>query len=66
MFDAETRALLRAILDEVCSQIDMYQNATRTHVAGHILAAAGREFSTVDDIREAGRAALNTAPTRRR
>ena len=63
MFDAETRELLRAVLDEVCGNIDRYQNATRAHVATEILAAAGQEAATIDHIREAGRAALKTAPT---
>ena len=62
MFDAETRALLRNILDDVCSHVDQYQTATRAHVAAKILAAAGRE-TTFDAIREAGREALKTAPT---
>lgn len=62
MFDADTRALLRTILDEVCGQIDQYQTATRAHVAAQILAAAGRE-GTPENIREAGRHALKSAPT---
>ena len=63
MFDAaETRALLRAILNEVCEQVGEYQTATRAHVAAQILSAAGRE-TTLDNIREAGREALKTAPT---
>jgi hypothetical protein len=62
MFDAETRAMLRAILDEVCGHIGMYQNGTRAHVAARILAAAGRDC-TVEDVREAGRDALKTAPS---
>ncbi|QAU39467.1 hypothetical protein [Bradyrhizobium guangdongense] len=62
MFDADTRALLRSILDEVCGQIDQYQIATRAHVAAQILAAAGRD-ATPDHIREAGIDALKSAPT---
>ena len=62
MFDADTRALLRTILDEVCGQIDPSQTATRTHVAAEILAAAGRE-ATPENIKAAGRDALKSAPT---
>lgn len=62
MFDVETRALLRTILDEVCEHVDQYQTAARAHVAAKILAAAGGE-TTPEIIREAGRAALKSAPT---
>lgn len=62
MFDPDTRELLRTILDEVCLHIDQHQTATRTHVAVQILAAAGGE-STPENIREAGRDALKSAPT---
>ena len=62
MFDADTRALLRTILDEVCGQIDQYQTAPRAHVAAQMLAAAGRE-ATLESIREAGMNALKSAPT---
>jgi hypothetical protein len=61
MFDAETRALLRAILDEVCQHIDQYHNASRPHVASRILAAAGREC-TINEIRNVGRKALQEDP----
>jgi hypothetical protein len=33
MYNAEIRALLWAILDEVCEHVDQYQTATRAHVA---------------------------------
>ena len=62
MFDDKTVTLLRAILDEVCGHADQYQNTTRAHVAVKILAAARRKLCTVDEIREAGREALKTAP----
>ena len=62
MFDDETITLLRAILDEVCGHVDRYQNATRAHVAVKILAAARSKLCTIDEICEAGREALRTAP----
>ncbi|WMT78231.1 hypothetical protein [Bradyrhizobium sp. Ash2021] len=40
MFDAETTALLRAVLEEVCENISVYESGARTHVASKILEAA--------------------------
>jgi hypothetical protein len=62
MSDAEKRALLRVILDEVCSHIDQYHTGTRAHVAAKILAAAGREC-TIEEIRKTGRETLRSDPT---
>jgi len=42
MFDAETTALLRAVLDEVCESVSRYETSARTHVASMILEAASR------------------------
>jgi hypothetical protein len=61
MIDIETRAMLRAILEEVCEHVDQYQNSTRAYVAAQILAAAGRDV-TIESIRMAGREALRKAP----
>jgi len=63
MFASETTALLRSILEEVCHDVDRAHNATRAHVAAGILAAAGRGLITAEDVREAGREALKSAPT---
>jgi hypothetical protein len=43
MFDAETTALLRAVLDEVCENVSKYETGARTHVASKILEAAPAE-----------------------
>lgn len=40
MFDAETTALLRAVLDEVCETVSRYETSTRTHVASKLLESA--------------------------
>jgi len=64
MFNSETTALLRSILEEVCHDVDRTHTATRAHVAAGILAAAGRGLITADDVREAGREALRCAPTK--
>jgi hypothetical protein len=31
MFDAETTALLRAVLEDVCESVSCYETAARTH-----------------------------------
>lgn len=62
MHEPDTQALPRSTLDEVCVHIDQYQTATRVHVAAQILPAAGRE-SSPENIREAGRNGLKSAPT---
>ena len=49
MFDAETRALLRAILNEVCEQVGEYQTATRAHVAAQI--RSGRLLADPQELR---------------
>ncbi|MGY4365392.1 hypothetical protein ACVW1A_001457 [Bradyrhizobium sp. LB1.3] len=51
MFDAETTALLRAVLDEVCETVSRYETGTRTHVASKLL------------LKQVGRRAWNEAPT---
>ena len=63
MFDSETTALLRAVLDEVCIEVSRYENGTRAHVASKLLEAARRGEQTVDELKERGREALKTAPT---
>ena len=40
MSDAETTALLRAVLDEVCENVSRYETGARAHVASKILEAA--------------------------
>ena len=62
MFDAETTALLRSVLDEICEQVGKYENGTRTHVASRLLEAATQGGQTIADLKEAGLAALRTAP----
>lgn len=65
MFSRETTALLRSVLDEVCEQVGRYENGTRTHVASKLLEAATRGEQTVADLKQAGLAALMTAPATR-
>jgi hypothetical protein len=44
MFDAETTALLRAVLNEVCENVSKYENGARAHVASKILEAPTRGY----------------------
>ncbi len=63
MFSPETTAVMRAVLDEVCESVSLYETGVRAHVAYKILEAAGKGQLSADDLKEAGRKALNEAPT---
>jgi hypothetical protein len=63
MFDTETTALLRAILDEIYESISRGEIGTRTHVASKILEAATRGKVSPDGLRQVGRKTLSHAPT---
>jgi hypothetical protein len=62
MFDAETTALLRAVLEDVCESVSCYETAARTHVASMILEAASKGETSVDGLKQIGRSALRGAP----
>jgi hypothetical protein len=62
MFDTETTALLRSVLDEVCANVSSYENGVRAHVASALLEVATRGGRTFEDLKEAGALALQTAP----
>jgi hypothetical protein len=63
MFDADTRAVLRALIEEICNKAGQYENAARSQVTAKILAAAGKEALTLDELREVGEDALKSTPT---
>lgn len=63
MFDAQTTALLRAILDDVCQTVSRSETGMRTHVAAKILEAARQGETTPASLMRVGRKALNDAPT---
>lgn len=63
MFNPETTAVLRAVLNEVCESISPYATGTRAHVAHRILEAAAKGQLSVHELKDAGRKALNDAPT---
>lgn len=62
MFDAETTALLRAVLDEVCENVLRSETGARVHVASKILEAATNGERSVDDLRRVGQKALASVP----
>ena len=51
MLDAETAAMLRLVLDEVCADISPFDTATRTHVASSLLEKTRQAASSLDDLR---------------
>lgn len=59
MFSAETTALLRAVLEEVCEDIPVSETGARTHVASKILEAAAEGQLSSEALKTAGRRALN-------
>jgi hypothetical protein len=63
MFDRETTALLRSVLDEVCEQVNSYENGIRAHVASALLKAATNGGRTLEGLKEVGFTALQSAPT---
>ncbi|TYO67410.1 hypothetical protein FXV83_05365 [Bradyrhizobium hipponense] len=64
MFNAETTALLRAVLDEVCENVSRYETTARTHMAFTILEAAARGETSMDGLKQVGRkAAPGADPT---
>lgn len=63
MFNPETTALLRAVLDEVCESVSRHETGGRVHVVSKILEAATNGQRSVDDPKRAGQSALDKAPT---
>jgi hypothetical protein len=63
MPDAETLALLRAVHDELCASLSPFDASTRTDVASKLLETARNGRSSVDDLKQAGKEALDRCPT---
>ena len=61
--DAQTSALLRAILDELCCDIPPFDASTRTNVASQLLATMQQGQSSIEDLKRAGRVVLRRPPT---
>ncbi len=63
MFDSETTALLRAVLDELCGDLPQFETSARTCVASKILETAMKDGWSLDDLKEAGSKTLHGTPT---
>jgi len=61
MFDAQTTALLHAVIDDVCQTVSRYEIGTRTHVAAKILEAARQSEARADSLMQVGRKAQRRA-----
>lgn len=62
MLDGETAAVLRAVLNEVCGDVPQSDTTRRTSVASGLLQALREGRSSIEELRSAGRAALQTIP----
>jgi hypothetical protein len=63
MFDAQTTALLRAILDEVCGAMSADEAATRAHVASKLFDSATSGGTSVERLKAVARKALSDVPS---
>ncbi len=63
MPDAETAALLRVVLDEVCASISLSDTSTRTNVASKLLETVKQGTPSIDDLRQVGRQVLHQPRT---
>jgi len=62
--DPETARLLRAVLDELCANVPPSDVSTKTKVASKLLEAVSHGRSpSVDNLKAAGKQALNQTPT---
>jgi hypothetical protein len=59
MPDAETAAVLRAVLNEVCASISPSDTSTRTNVASKLLETVRHGTSSIDDLKKVGMQALH-------
>ena len=66
MFDTDTTALLRTVLEEVCESISRREIGARTHVASKLMEAATKGQTSLDDLKQAGSMALSEACGARR
>lgn len=64
MFDTETTALLRSVMDEVCQNVSQYETGARAHVASKILEAATNGERSIEDLKRVGRCALGESEHR--
>jgi hypothetical protein len=63
MFDNATTKVLRAVLDEACSEVSRFDTSLRTHVASTLLECAQRGERSIEELQNVARQALRTATT---
>ena len=63
MPDAETAALLRVVLDEVCASISRSDTSTWTNVASKLLETVKQGTPSIDDLRQVGKQVLHQPRT---
>jgi hypothetical protein len=63
MLDAETTALVRKILDEVCAAVSHDEPGARLHVASKLLESASKGETSAEGLKLVGQQALVGAPT---
>jgi hypothetical protein len=63
MPDAETAALLRAVLDEICAGISLSDTSTRTNVASKLLETVRQGTLSIEDLKKAGSQGLRQPTT---
>jgi len=63
MPDAETIAVLRAVLDELCVSVPRCDASTRTNVASRLLETASHGNPSLEDLKRAGKQALLQSPS---
>ena len=63
MPDAETAALLRAVLDEICADLAPSEMAMRERVAAKLSDLVRSGYRSREDLKREGRDALSRAPT---
>jgi len=63
VFDAQTTALLRAILDEVCGAMSADEAATRARVASKLFESASSGEISVESLKAVARKALSDVPS---
>ena len=63
MLHSETAALLCTVLDQLCTELSLVDEDTRTHVASKLLEATEHGTCSLDHLMEVGREALHKTPT---
>jgi hypothetical protein len=63
MSDAETAAMVRAVLDELCLGVSQHDSEVRNRIASKLIEAIQQGKPSIDDLRKVGRKVLLRPPT---